>query len=80
MSDPCLIGAEKLSMKPELRSLAISRLMVERLTCSRRAIPFQSGRTVLLVLSILLSRSHRICSPRSHGMIDGRPLGRPVAL
>ena len=37
VSDPCLIGTEKLSMKPELRRLAISRLIVERLTCSRRS-------------------------------------------
>ena len=78
--DPGRTGTAMLSMNPERFSEATSRLIVERLTWSSRASPFQSGRTVRVAGSMRRSSAASICSPRSNGNDGGRPLGAPVAL
>jgi len=55
-------------------------LIVDRLTCSSRASPFQSGHANPVSASIRRSSACRTRSPMSNGRLEGRPLGLPVAL
>ena len=78
--DPGRTGTAMLSKKPERLREAATRLIVERLTWSSRASPFQSGRTMRVAGSMRRSSAASIWSPRSNGNVGGRPLGAPVAL
>ena len=78
--DPGRTGTAMLSKNPERLREAATRLIVERLTWSSRASPFQSGRTVRVAGSMRRSSAVSICSQRSNGNDGGRPLGAPVAL
>ena len=82
----CLIRAflgddtTTLSINPFALKFGITLLIVDRLTCSSRASPFQSGRANPVVASIRRSSAFRMRSSMSTGSLDGRPLGLPVAL
>ena len=69
-----------LSITPELRRRLMMRLMVERLTCSSLAMPFQLGRTMDVEGSIRRSSDISTWLSISHASFGGRPLGLPVAL
>ena len=58
--DPGRTGAAMLSKNPERLREATSRLIVERLTWSSRANPFQFGRTVRVAGSMRRSSASRI--------------------
>ena len=77
---PGRTGTMMLSNAPECLRLAITRLMVERLTWSSRASSIQSGVTMRVAGSIRRSSAAKTCSSRSNGSVCGRPLGMPVAL
>ena len=77
---PGLTGVRTLSMWPQVRSRATTRLMVERLTFSLLAMPFQSGRTMCVAGSIRCSSDSSTRLSMSHGSVGGRPRCLPVAL
>ena len=58
--DPGRTGTAMLSKNPERFKEATSRLIVERLTWSSRANPFQFGRTVRVARSMRRSNASRI--------------------
>ena len=78
--EPGRMGMPTLSMNPEFRRRATTRLMVERLTFSSLAMPFQSGQTICVAGSNRRSSEFITWSSISNGTDGGRPFGFPVAL
>ena len=74
-----LTFTNSLSIAPQSRKPTICRAIVERLTPSSRARPFQSGLTSPVTGSRRRRSAFKIRTSKSNGRRDGLPLGLPVA-